>query len=124
MPRSLALTGVSALMCLVGCTHDGFLVQPAGSDRPTLVVAGTVSEVSALLQDKLSIPVIAKPDGPRERLVGVTRSGKSFCLHLRPAASAKGDYTVVCIEWGKDPDEQFSRTVTKVLKGTVETKGP
>jgi len=122
MPRLLALIGVAALMCLAGCTHDGFLVQPAAADRPTLVVAGTVAEVSGLLQDKLSIPVIAKREGPRERLVGVTRSGKSFCLHLRPAASTKGDYTVVAIEWGNEPDEQFSRTVSKILKGTAEKK--
>jgi hypothetical protein len=121
MPRLWALIGVAALMCLAGCTHDAFLIQPAATDRP-LAVAGTVSEVSILLQDKLSVPVIAKRDGPRERLVGVTRSGKSFCLHLRPTATAKGDYTVVAIEWGNDPDEHFTQMVRKILKGTAEKK--
>jgi hypothetical protein len=39
---------------------------------------------------------------------------------LSPDTAASGKSTVVNVEWGKEPDEQFWRTVTKILKNMQE----
>jgi hypothetical protein len=67
------------------------------------------------------IAVLAKQDGRNERLVGKTKSGKVFCIHLRPDNVARSESTVVSVEWGRDPDEQFWRTLTGLLASMQET---
>jgi hypothetical protein len=124
MSRYLGLSRVVALFWVLGCSHDGVLVQSTGPGRPGLVVQGSVAHVSGKLQDGLcdaGIAVLAKKDGRNERLVGKTESGKLFCLHLRPETSASKENTVVSIEWGRDPDEQFWRTLTGLLASIQET---
>jgi hypothetical protein len=124
MSRCLGLRSVAALLCVLGCSHDGFLAPSTGPGRPGLVVEGSVAHVSETLQDGLcdaGIAVLAKRDGRNERLVGTSKSGKVFCLHLRPATAASSKSTVVSVEWGEDSDEQFWRTVTGLLLSTQET---
>jgi hypothetical protein len=120
MSRWLGFSGVVALLYLVGCSHDGFLVQSTSPEYSGPVVAASVSCVSATLQDglaKAGIPVVAKPNGGNERLVGRTRSGKVFCVHLRPGTSDGTETTLVRIEWGQEPDEHFRKTVAEILQG-------
>jgi hypothetical protein len=122
--RCLGLSRVAALLCVLGCSHDGFLVPSTGPERSELVVAGSVTYVSGTLVDGLcdaGIAVVAKRDGRNERLVGITKSGKVFCVHLRPETAASSKSTVVSVEWGQDPDEQFWRTFTRLLGSMRET---
>jgi hypothetical protein len=124
MSHCLELIGVAALLCVLGCTHDGFLAPPAGPVRSGIVVTASVARVSETLQNGLcdaEIAVLAKREGRNERLVGTTKSGKMFCLQLRPGTAAGSESTVVSVEWGRDPDEQFWRTVVKLLENTQET---
>jgi hypothetical protein len=107
----------------MGCSHDGVLMQSTSPGRPFFVVEGSVAHVSGTLQDGLcdaGIGVLAKQDGRNEPLVGKSRSGKLFCLHLRPETSASNESTVVSVEWGRDPDEQFWQAVTGLLVSTQE----
>ena len=119
MARCLRLFGVAGLLCAQGCLPDAFVVRSPEPQRPHLMVHDSVNHVSGTLQDGLSdlgILVVPKRVGQDQRLVGVTKSGKAYCLHLRAGKDANGESTVVSIEWGRDPDEQFWRTVTKLLK--------
>jgi hypothetical protein len=123
MSRYLGLGSVVALLCPLGCSHDGFLVSPNGATHSGIIVSGSVAHVSGALQDGLSdsgIVVLAKREGRTERLVGVTQSGKAFCIHLRPEATARTQHTEVSVEWGSDPDEQFWRTFTKIVRRMQE----
>jgi hypothetical protein len=124
MSRYLSLSRLVALLCVMGCSHDGVLVRSTSPGRPGFVVEGSVAHVSAMLQDGLcdaGIGILDKQDGRNERLVGKTKSGKLFCIHLRPELAASTESTVVSVEWGRDPDEQFWQTVTGLLVSTQET---
>jgi hypothetical protein len=114
MSRYLGLSHLVALLCVMGCAHDGVLVRSTSPGRPGFVVEGSVTHVSETLQNGLcdaGIGVLAKQDGRNERLVGKTKAGKLFCLHLRPETAASSESTVVSVEWGRDPDEQFWQTL-------------
>ena len=124
MSRCLGLSCVATLLCVLGCSHDGFVVPSTGPEHSGLVVAGSVTYVSGTLVDELcdaGIAVVAKRDGRNERLVGITKSGKVFCLHLRPETAASSKSTEVSVEWGQEPDEQFWRTLTRLLGSMQDT---
>jgi hypothetical protein len=119
MSRCLGLIVAGALLCVVGCSLDGFLAPSTTSDPQQFVVAESLNHVSGVLQDSLceaGIMVLANREGQKERLAGVTESGKIFCIHLCAGAGAGGKRTVVRIQWDREPDEQFWRMVTRLLK--------
>jgi hypothetical protein len=119
MFRCPRLSGLAAFLCVLGCSHDQLLVSPAVQEYSGVVVPRSVGYVSATLQDALfdaGIPVVAKRDGYNQRLVGMTKSGKVFCLHLRPLPEARNQSTVVSVEWGRDADEQFWNTINDLLR--------
>jgi hypothetical protein len=81
--------------------------------------------VSQTLQDDLTdagIAVLAKREGRNERLVGTTKAGKMFCLHLHSAPAVDSVQTVVTVEWGREPDERFWQTVTGLLEDMQEAE--
>ena len=124
MSRCLGLSGVAMLLCVLGCSHDGFVVPSTGPEHSGLVVAGSVTYVSGTLVDGLcdaGIVVVAKHDGRNERLVGITKAGKVFCLHLRPETATTSKNTVVSVKWGQEPDEQFWLTFTRFVGSMQDT---
>jgi hypothetical protein len=119
MSRRLGLSGLVALVCVLGCTHDQFVAQPSEAEHFQVVAAGSVSQVSGVLQDGLSeagILVVAKRAGSSQRLAGITESGKTYCLILQPHPESPSKRTVVSAEWGgKEPNRDFWKSVTKLL---------
>ncbi len=104
----------AALLCLVAGCLSAPLLAPAKPHFTPQVVAGSVNGVSTTLQDLLAesgIAVIEKREQQGVRLVGLTRSGKPFALHLLRAKAVKGDRTLVAVQWNGEPDEPFWETV-------------
>jgi hypothetical protein len=126
MARCLSLYGITALLSALGCLPGAFVVQSPEVEPGRLIVQDSVAHVSGNLWEELSdlgILVIPKRVGQDQRLAGMTKSGKAYCLHLRPGKDGNGEITVVSIQWGGDPDAKFWQTVIKLLKAHDKTAG-
>lgn len=122
----VAVAGL-VLSALSGCTVDSFLSPVAFvSSGPKTVAAGTMSQVTAKLQDGLTdagmtmYPV--KRVGKEVRLAGITKSQLVFCLHLSAAKEAPGKKTLVRMKWDMGGDKELWETVVKIL-ATPTTSG-
>lgn len=114
----------AALLAAVGCTPTSFLAPFAGPPPPTYVATGSVGVVSAILQENLAqagIPVFVKRSAEEVRLVGQTRSNRTFSLCLRPAKADHGDRTTVVLVWSGEPDRQVWGMVLDALKPPAST---
>ena len=123
MTRCLGLCGLTVLLCVLGCLPGAFVVPPPEREQARIVVHDSVAHVYGTLQDGLSdlgILVIPKKVDQDQRLIGVTKAGKTYRLHLRPGKNLRSESTVVSIEWGGGPDPQFCQTVIKLLKDLKE----
>jgi hypothetical protein len=114
----VAIAGV-LLSAVAGCTLDSFLVPSAVVYGPKVVVAGSVTQVCAKLQDGLSdagIMVQMNRVGSDLRLAGRTKSGTVFCLHLyeKKDKEAGGPKTLVRMQWDRGGDEEFWQMVVKM----------
>lgn len=119
MSRCLGITSAGVLLlAAIGCSLDSFLASSAGSSGPKQIAAGSVTEVSAKLQEGFSeagISVLAKQVGTEMRLAGRTTSGNIFCLHLYGEKVAGKDKTLVHVKWDREADEAFWRMVLELL---------
>jgi hypothetical protein len=108
----------AALLIAAGCVTHSFLAAPDGAARHRHVVAGSLAEVAAALEvglNEAGVTVLVKRLDHEVRLAGQTRSGKIFCLYVKPDRTTEGDRTVVTVRWDTVPDEPFWQTVGNVL---------
>jgi len=106
------------LLLAIGCSPDLLRVPFLGPARPQLVVAGSVVEVSCRLQEALTdagISVKSKLQGDDLRLAGQTKTGKVFCFHLRKEQTPGTPKTRIILQWDREPDEDFWRTIVQPL---------
>jgi hypothetical protein len=119
MCRFLAVAVAGVLLSVVaGCAPESFLVPGIVTYGPKVVVAGSVSQVCAKLQDGLSdagIMVRMNRVGSVLRLSGKTKSGKVFCLHLHEKEDLDGVKTQVRVQWDLGGDDAFWQMVVKML---------
>ena len=106
------------LIAVVGCSPDSFLVPFGRASEQQLVCPGSVIQVSTRLQEALAgagVSVVTKYVEEDLRLAGVTKQGKVFCFHLRREKGAGADKTLIRLQWDKDADETFWRTIVLPL---------
>lgn len=120
MSRCLGMAIVGVLLsAAAGCTLDSFLSPSIVVDGPKTVVSGSVSQVTAKLQDGLSnagmeiYPI--KRVGSQVRVAGIKNSQTVFCLYLSEKKVAGGNQTLVRMKWDRGGDEELWRTVLKIL---------
>lgn len=120
----MAIAGV-LLSTVAGCTVDSFLSPSAVVDGPKTLVTGSVSQVSARLQDGLSdagmqmYPI--KRVGSDLRMAGIKNSQMVFCLHLSEKRVPGGKKTLVRMQWDRGGDEELWQTVLKILTTPTPT---
>jgi hypothetical protein len=119
MSRYLGITSAAVLiLAVIGCSLDSFLIAPTGLTGQKQVVAGSVAQVSAKLEEGFSeagISVLTKQVGTEIRLAGQTKSGKIFCVHLYGEKVEGKDKTLVRVKWDRDADDEFWRMVLKLV---------
>lgn len=120
MCRGLGKAWIAVLMLAVsGCTLDSFLLPGSVVYGPKMIVAGTVDEVSAKLQDGLSlahIPVLTKSVGADFRIAGkAPKTQTAFCLHLREKKIGTGIKTRVRMQWDRGGDEELWQLIQTIL---------
>lgn len=112
------------LLAAAGCTMDRFLVWQVMSYGPKAVVAGTVEEVAAKLQDGLrDAGLILQPKrmSSEYRIVSQWKSGMIFCLYLSPRKEGSGSKTLVRIKWDGEGDEELWHLILKILNAPSDT---
>ena len=128
MSRGLGVAIVGLLLSAVaGCTLDSFLSPSIVVDGPKTVVSGSVSQVTAKLQDGLSnagmeiYPI--KRVGSQVRVAGIKNSQTVFCLYLSEKRVAGSNQTLVRMKWDRGGDEELWQTVLKILATPAPAAG-
>lgn len=107
------------LLAVAGCTLDSFLLPGSVVYGPKLIVAGTVGEVSAKLQDGLSdagIMLVSKRVGDDFRIGGtVPKTRTAFCLHLSEKKIGGSIKTLIRMQWDRGGDEELWQRVQAIL---------
>lgn len=125
MSRFMGVGCIIALLLVAGCSPDLLRVPFLGQARPQRIVTGSVVEVSCRLQEALSgagISVLSKLQGDDLRLAGQTKTGKVFCFHLRKEQTPGAQKTRIILQWDREPDEDFWRTIVQPLAVTVRAE--
>jgi hypothetical protein len=125
MSHHLGMVCAAALLGAVaaGCTNHAFLAPPATAARYRQVVDGSLEKVSAILEvglSEASVPVLVKRRSTEVRLAGKSRSGKVFCLSVKPEQSRKGQRCSVTVQWDRAPDDELWQTVVDILTAEAE----
>jgi len=118
MSRLVWIVGVAAALMAAGCLTGSFLGRSQGVVSGPRVVAGSVNAVSQAIQQGLcevGIAAVEKRDHEDVLLVGVTGTGKVFCVRLRAQKAQESARTAVSIQWDREADETFWRTVVELL---------
>ncbi len=124
---SRCLSGACAgvlLLSVAGCVTDSFLMPQVVVDGPKTLVLGSVFDVSSRLNAGLSDAGIAlqmNRVGSDWRMVGTSKSGTVFCLHVSPAPKSGGKKTLVRMQWDRGGDEELWRQIQKVLSAPDES---
>jgi hypothetical protein len=122
MSRHIGIVYVGALLIVAaGCSLDSFSLWPISPRDHKQIVAGSVDQVSAKLQEGLSeagIVVLVKHKNEERRLFCQTKSGTRYCLMLNEEKTKGSDSTIVTM-WDKAVDEPSWRLVVKILTAPV-----
>lgn len=122
MSHTLAVVCASALfLALPGCVTPGSTRSSTAADPYRMKVTGTTAQVAATLQTGLNeagVVVMVGQVGEVIRLGGQSKSGKIFCIHVKPGKGKNQDQTVVSIRWDRDPDQKLWQTVVDILQET------
>ena len=119
MRRCLSGASVGVLLLAVGgCLSDSFLMPQFVVAGPKTTVSGSLFDVSSRLNVGLSdagISLRTNRVGSDWRMVGASKSGTVFCLHLSPAPKSGGKKTLVRMQWDRGGDEELWQLVVKIL---------
>jgi hypothetical protein len=124
---SRCLSGACAgalLLAAVGCLSDSFLMPQFVVAGPKTVVSSSVFDVSSKLNAGLSdagIMVQMNRVGSDLRMVGASKNGTVFCLHVSPAPKSGGKKTLVRMQWDRGGDDELWRLVEKILTSPEAT---
>ncbi len=118
MSCRMGLICAAAFVCVVaGCVENSFLASHGKARMESWTVNEHYKTVAAVLNAGLSDQVMqlkTRALKSEERLAGQTKSGKVFCLYVRPH---KSDYekAVVSLYWDRESDPQFRQIVLEVM---------
>jgi hypothetical protein len=119
MSRSVGIVCAVALLT-AGCLRD--VLAPGRAAPGTQTVSASMNVVSELLQQglcDLGVVVREKSEPEEVKLAGLTRSGKVFCLRVRPEKVEGRPRSVVTIVWDGEADEAFWGQVLQILAPVV-----
>lgn len=115
------------ILAVAGCTLDSFLLPGSVVYGPKLIVAGTVGEVSATLQDGLSdagIIVVSKRVGDDFRIAGkVPKTSTAFCLHLSEKKIGGSVKTLLRMQWDRGGDDELWQRIQAILTTPTDDGG-
>jgi hypothetical protein len=112
----LACAG-ALLLTVAGCIP--FLRDLTAAPRQSYAVAAPQSMVVGMIETGLGeagVNVLTKRVDGVMRMAGQTKSGKVFCLYVKPDQGESGQQTLVTIRWDHDADEAFWKSVVAILK--------
>jgi hypothetical protein len=116
MAGRIGLACAGALLLTVAGCMSSFLGLTA-APRQQYAVAAPQSVVIGMLETGLGeagVNVLTKRVDGVMRMAGQTKSGKVFCLYVKPGE--QGEQTVVVVRWDRDADEAFWKSVVEILK--------
>jgi hypothetical protein len=115
----MAMVCAAALVCVAaGCVSQSFLAPWGSAPLERWVVNEYYGSLGAALETGLSdqgIRIVPKRLADEVRLAGQTRSGKVFCLYIKPAPDDREKATVA-LRWDREADEVFRKMVVELLK--------
>jgi hypothetical protein len=129
MSRHLGMVCASTLLfALTGCSGGSFLTSAANPAGHKQVVAGSIDQVSTLLETGLSeagVTVLTKRLNGEIRLAGMTKSEKVFCLYVKRQETDGGPKSAVTIRWDRQSDDPFWQNVVAILSaGNTAREAP
>jgi hypothetical protein len=115
----MALVCAASLVCVVaGCVSQSFLAPWGSAPTERWLVNEYYGSVGAALETGLTdqgIHVVPKRLADEVRLAGQTKSGKVFCLYIKPSKDDREKATVA-LRWDREADEVFRKMVVELLK--------
>jgi hypothetical protein len=126
MSRLLGVVCAGVLLVSAGCSADLLRVAFLGPGRPQLVVAGSVVDVACRLEGAMAdagISYMSKSVDGDLRLAGQSKTGKVFCFHLWKEPGPGADRTRITLQWDREADEDFWRTIVLPLAKTAPAQG-
>jgi hypothetical protein len=121
MTRLVGVVCAGVLLLAAGCLPDSFRLPFSAPPSSRFVVAGSVGQVEAHLQEALAaagVGVVRQLEGDDLRLAGKTSRNIFFCIHLRPQSGPGEEKTRITVQWDRwdqNADEEFLRTVVQPL---------
>jgi hypothetical protein len=115
----MVLVCAAALVCVAaGCVSQSFLAPWGSAPTEKWLVNEYYGSVGAAVETGLTdqgVRVVSKRLADEVRVAGQTKSGKVFCLYIKPAPDDREKATVA-LRWDREADEAFRKMVVELLK--------